>query len=199
MGGYTYEALMNTYENAVSECPEGDEDCRKNRVISLLESEFGQSFISFKSNFNAFQSQTSSEVDYVTLVQRYNELYNQMNTDQENLENEIEALDTLIRNQSGETQNYNNIIDERNTEIHNTTSDIENKNNEIDTVNEDINNLKKGKEIIRFLGIIPISNVPLEINYVKILYQLLSIFFLFLFILIIKLIKDSPETNIIEL
>lgn len=198
MGGDLYEVLMNSYETAVDDC-DGNDECKKNKIISLLKSEFGQSYIDFRTTFNAFRNQTGSEVDYEILVQKYNNLYNKMNTDKENLENEIKALDTLIKSQSGMTQNYNDIIDQRNSEIKISTGDIQNKNSEIDTVNEDINNLKKGKDIIRFLGIIPLSNTPLKINNIKVLYQIFSIFFLFLFILIIKVIKDSSNIQTIEL
>lgn len=197
MGGDLYEVLMNSYETAVSDC-DGNDECKKNKIISLLQTEYGQSYKDFKRTFNAFRNQTGSEVDYEILVQRYNNLYKKMNDDKENLENEIKALDTLIKGQSGVTQNYNDIIDQRNSEIKISTGDIQNKNNTLDTVNEDIHNLKKGKDIIRFLGIIPLSNTPLKINNIKVLYQIFSIFFLFLFILIIKVIKDSPNVETFE-
>ena len=198
MSGELYEVLMDSYENAVNDC-DGDNDCKKTRIINLLQTEYGQSFKDFITTFNAFKNQTGTEVDYDILVQRYNNLYRDMNTKRKNLENEIESLDTLIKSQSGITQNYNNIIDERNKEIKTSTGDIQDKNSQIDTVNEDIDNLKKGKGIIYFLGIIPLSNTPLKINNIKVLYQIFSIFFLFLFILIIKVIKDSPNIQAFEI
>lgn len=192
MGGDLYEVLMSSYESAISDC-DGNDDCQKNKIIELLQTEFGQSYIDFKQTFYAFQNQTGTDVDYEILVQKYNTFYNKMNTDKNKLEEEIEALDTLIKSQSGMTQNYNDVINERNTEIKSSTDDINSKNSQLDTVNEDIYNIEKGKGIIRFLGIIPLSNTPLKINNIKILYQIFSIFFLFLFIFIIKVIKDSPN------
>lgn len=198
MPGNSYDLYINEFETAKSDC---DNDiCIKTKIIDLLRKEWSGSFMEFQSNFNAFKNQTGEDIDYKQLEERYNKLYNDMETSKNNLEDEIDSLEQLIRGQSGDSQNYSNIIDERNTDIQNTTKDIQKKNSEIDTVNEDIESNKKSKETISFFGIFPLSNIPLEVTQVKVFYQILSILLLIFFIFLIRMIKDYDKvlTNIIS-
>ena len=198
MPGNSYDLYINEFETAKNDC---DNDiCVKTKIIDLLKREWGGSFIEFQSNFNAFKNQTGENIDYKQLEQKYNQLYNDMETSKKNLEDEIDSLEQLIKGQSGDSQNYSDIINERNTDIQNTTKDIQQKNNEIDTVNEDIESNKKSKETISFFGIFPLSNIPLEVTQVKVFYQILSILLLIFFIFLIRMIKDYDKvlTNIIS-
>lgn len=191
MPGNSYDFYINEFERAKSDC---DNDlCVKTRTIDLLKNEWSGAFREFKSNFNAFQNQTGEDIDYKQLKQRYNQLYKKMETSKQNLEDEIDSLEQLIKSQSGDSQNYSNIIDERNTDINNTMNDIQKKSSQIDTVKEDIESNKKSKENISFFGIFPLSNLPLEITHVKVFYQILSILLLIFFIFLIRVIKDYDK------
>lgn len=193
MPGNSYDLYINEFETAKSDC---DNDiCIKTKIIDLLRNEWSGSFMEFQSNFNAFKNQTGEDIDYKQLEERYNKLYKDMETSKNNLEDEIDSLEQLIRGQSGDSQNYSNIIDERNTDIQNTTKDIQQKNSEIDTVNEDIESNKKSKETISFFGIFPLSNIPLEVTQVKVFYQILSILLLIFFIFLIRMIKDYEKVT----
>ena len=191
MPGNSYDLYINEFETAKNDC---DNDiCVKTKIIDLLKREWGGSFIEFQSNFNAFKNQTGEDIDYKQLEEKYNQLYNDMETSKKNLEDEIDSLEQLIKGQSGDSQNYSNIINERNADIQSTTKDIQQKNSEIDTVNEDIESNKKSKETISFFGIFPLSNIPLEVSYVKVFYQILSILLLIFFIFLIRMIKDYDK------
>lgn len=193
MPGNSYDLYINEFETAKSDC---DNDiCIKTKIIDLLRKEWSGSFMEFQSNFNAFKNQTGEDIDYKQLEERYNKLYNDMETSKNNLEDEIDSLEQLIRGQSGDSQNYSNIIDERNTDIQNTTKDIQQKTSQIDTVNEDIESNKKSKDTISFFGIFPLSNIPLEVTQVKVFYQILSILLLIFFIFLIRMIKDYEKVT----
>lgn len=197
MNGEIYDRLTLEYQNKVSECKNNanitnNELCIKNEILTYLRDYYKSHFISLEEKYNAFSFISGYDEDYQTYVDLYNEEIKSFNEAVSKLEEEIQTLTETIAYNNKETDNYNEIIEERNKEITDTTNKIKNINQEITTIEQDIQNYNEIKEIIYIFGIIPISNLPLNVDNLKKLYQLLIIFFLLFFIVILKILKENP-------
>lgn len=196
MGGNSYDFYITEYEKAKKNCT--SDLCIKKSIIELLRNEWSSSFINFQNSFQAFQNKTGESVDYKETEKKYNDLYAKMERSKKDLEEEIESLDQLIKSQMGNTKNYDEIIEERNKTIKKTANLIQNKTDLINTAKEDIENNIDSKDTLSFFGIFRLSNVPLEINYIKNFYQILMIVLLLLFIFLIQLIKKENSSILIQ-
>ena len=196
MNGEVYDKLILEYQNKISECQNdttitNKDLCVKNNILTYLRQYYQSYFIEFQNEYNSFSYISGYDEDYETYLELYNTAITKFNKAVSNLEKEVDDLTELIAYNNQTNDNYNKLIDERNTEITNTTNKITNINNQISTVEQDIKNYNEIKEIIYIFGIIPISNLPLNVDNLKKLYQLLIIFFLIFFIIILKILKET--------
>ena len=187
MGGGSYDFFMQKYEEQKKQCNQ-DVNCTKTEFLKLIQSNYQVDFIDWQNNYYLLKNNISAQDDITTYIDNYNKTYKTVLKSINDLENEINSLEDLIKIQQKNSNNYSDILTKRNTIIKSNESNINKYSNNLNNLDNNLNDKKQN--IIYFLGFIPLNPYPMTIKEVLRFYQFINIILLLILIFFIKVLKE---------